>query len=292
MTAIAPESVLKQLGELWTGLASPEAGASTESGVLRACAMTFLVALDASDDPQKIGETIAELMHEHPSRAIVLKPGPDGTALDARVFAQCWMPFGKRQQICCEEIEITAPSTNAAEAARLVLGLLAPDLPKVLWIRGPAWLKAAGFDDVLRLMTKVIIDTACGCGLPAISWLKQYVPLVADLAWTRSTAARQEIWRFFDDPANGEALKSVNTIIAPKTEPYVAAWLLRSLPGAKLTITEGPAGRVRLEGSGAAFEFELAPPPETEYLLLREELGITGPDRVFEAALPVAESIA
>ena len=30
------------------------------------------------------------------------------TSLQARVLAQCWKPFGKAQQICCEQIEITA----------------------------------------------------------------------------------------------------------------------------------------------------------------------------------------
>ena len=131
MPAIAPERVLKDLGELWKGLASPEAGVSTESGVLRACAMTFIVALEPEDDGQAVGQTIAELIHQHPSRAIVLKPGAEATPLDATVSAQCWMPFGKRQQVCCEQIEITAPPADAVQASRLILGLLAPDLPAV-----------------------------------------------------------------------------------------------------------------------------------------------------------------
>ena len=40
--------------------------------------------------------------------------------MEARVFAQCWMPFGKRQQICCEQIEITASETSLADAASLI----------------------------------------------------------------------------------------------------------------------------------------------------------------------------
>jgi hypothetical protein len=28
--------------------------------------------------------------------------------LDARIFAECWKPFGKAQQICSEGIEITS----------------------------------------------------------------------------------------------------------------------------------------------------------------------------------------
>src|SRR5689334_157211 len=103
MPAIAPEKVLKELGALWADLAKPSE--ASEHGVLRACAMTLVVALEPGDDPQQVGQVIAELIHEHPSRAIVLKPGEAHQDLDARVSAQCWMPFGKRQQVCCEQIE-------------------------------------------------------------------------------------------------------------------------------------------------------------------------------------------
>jgi len=40
---------------------------------------------------------------------VFLRLQAPGTALGARVYSQCWMPFGERRQICCEQIEITAP---------------------------------------------------------------------------------------------------------------------------------------------------------------------------------------
>ena len=44
-----------------------------------------------------------------PSRGIVLAVTDRARErLQARVLAQCWKPFGKAQQICCEQIEITA----------------------------------------------------------------------------------------------------------------------------------------------------------------------------------------
>src|SRR5436190_23704683 len=111
-TAIKPEKILKELAKLWVDLAKEETDKNS-AGVLRACAMTLIVAVEEREDAQAVGETIAELMHEHPSRAIVLDVRKDGVGtdgvpqdgggqLDARVFAQCWMPFGRRQQICCE----------------------------------------------------------------------------------------------------------------------------------------------------------------------------------------------
>jgi len=72
------------------------------------------------------------LMHSHPSRAIVLR-AVEGAELDARVFAECWMPFGRNQQICSEGIEMSADAANLGEVGRLLVPLLVPDLPVVLF---------------------------------------------------------------------------------------------------------------------------------------------------------------
>src|SRR5215510_5784012 len=102
---ISPESILKQLDELWVSLGQ-QTQAADSTGVLRACSMTLIVACDESDDIAEIGETLAALMPEHPSRAMLLKVLPSSErALHANVSAQCWTPFGHRQQICCEQIE-------------------------------------------------------------------------------------------------------------------------------------------------------------------------------------------
>jgi hypothetical protein len=292
MAAIAPEKVLKQLGQLWAGLASPDHGTSTESGVLRACSMTFIVAMEPGDDPQSVGQTIAELMHAHPSRAIVLKPGPDGTGLDATVSAQCWMPFGKRQQVCCEQIEVMTPLSDAVSASHLILGLLAPDLPAVLWSRGASWLESPGFADLLPLMTKVVVDTTvAGCSIAELAHLRPRVRHVADLAWTRTTPVRQDIARFFEDQSNRSRLDSVNSIIVPPGAIYLGAWLQRVLPGRKLSL-DAPPSLVRLEGPGTAFEFSIPDRNLSDCALLLEELTITGADPTFESLLPLVRTLA
>jgi len=66
------------------------------------------------------GETMAALMPEHPARTIVVRlSGAGERALAERVYAQCWMPFGERRQICCEQIEITA---SDAAPGRFAIG--------------------------------------------------------------------------------------------------------------------------------------------------------------------------
>ena len=65
---IQPERILKELRRLWVDL-----GKQDEQGILRACAMTFIALVEDDGDASPIGELIAALMHEHPSRAIVVR---------------------------------------------------------------------------------------------------------------------------------------------------------------------------------------------------------------------------
>ena len=130
---VTPERILQDLSKLWVDLAREGGGAGT--GVLRACTMTLLVACGDTDDAQAIGETVARLMPQHPSRAIVVRVMKSESALDARVFSQCWTPFGERRHICAEEIEITCAEAALADVAPLLLPLPAADLPVVLWCR-------------------------------------------------------------------------------------------------------------------------------------------------------------
>ena len=105
---IEPEKILRELRELWVGLAQEQGSAG---GVLRACAMTLMVVAepDGGDrDVDSSRKTIGVLMHGHPSRAILISLREDGE-FSGRVFAECWMPFGGQRQICAEGIEITAP---------------------------------------------------------------------------------------------------------------------------------------------------------------------------------------
>lgn len=313
-TAVNAERILKELAELWANLAAEDTRKSA-AGVLRACSMTLIVAAEDAQDAASVEQTVAELMHEHPSRAIVLKPaGPSGD-LDARVFAQCWMPFGGRQQICCEEIEITTPDDGVDEAARVVVGLVAPDLPVVLWCRGQRWFSLDGIERFYDLADKVILDS-CGFGdqesaFATIREIRRRTPSVADLAWTRLTSWREIVANAFEGPraATLDAVQSV-TVEHYGAEPsvaakYLAAWLRHAIPKAAVSFerVEGEAGQVagiHLEGregldvifrrtdgdavhvGGCAHLGTVVLPHATDYHSMREELGITGADAIFE----------
>src|SRR6185436_19166310 len=97
---------------------------------------------------------------EHPARAItVLLQGMGEPGLSSRVYSQCWMPFGQRRQICCEQIEINAPDASLADLPALLLPLAAPDLPLIVWCRSARLAGMTEIWSIARTARKVILDS-------------------------------------------------------------------------------------------------------------------------------------
>ncbi len=70
------------------------------------------------------------------------------------------MPFGHRQQICCEQIEITASDASLPDFAPVVLPLTVPDLPVILWCRSPRLFRLPAFSQLCAIAQKVVLDSA------------------------------------------------------------------------------------------------------------------------------------
>ncbi len=235
---IAPDRILREMADLWVSLGKQSKG---DSGVLRACSMTLVVAAEESDDAQAIGETLAALMPEHPSRAIVIRFRTEaGRTLSARVVAQCWMPFGHRRQICCEQIEITAADASIPDLAAVVLPLTVPDLPVVLWCRSPRLFHLPEFHQIAIIAQKVVLDSeAFGEPAAILNELSKAAAggrVLADLSWTRLTRWRELIAQIFENRAQLGNLPRVSevrisTCSKTTTVPafYMASWLLDGL---------------------------------------------------------------
>ncbi|MCU1261958.1 MAG: Glucose-6-P dehydrogenase subunit-like protein, partial [Bryobacterales bacterium] len=314
---IDPEKIRAELSELWVTLANdPESGES--GGVLRACSMTLVTGVDESDDPAQVGETLASLMREHPSRAIVIRLRETGEPfLSSRVFAQCWMPFGHRRQICCEQVEITSSDASLADVPAVVLPLTVADLPIMLWCRSARLFSLPAFSALAGIAHKIIIDSS---GFPqrasALDDVQAFAgkQRVADLSWTRLTRWRELIAQIFENRCYLAELGSITSvrILFEGEEPapsafYMGAWLaaclkrsgaspvlawersdassviLETAEGVHTSIRQADQStvdvRVRNHESRTVF------PPFDDYSLLREELSIPGRDPVYEAVL-------
>jgi glucose-6-phosphate dehydrogenase assembly protein OpcA len=320
---VSPESILKELAALWT-----QEGTQGDAGVLRACSMTLVAIAEADDDAAALGETIAALMPEHPARSILIRLSGEGErALGQRVYQQCWKPFGQRQQICCEQIEITASDPALADLPSVILPLAVPDLPLILWCRSPRLVRRPEFGEIARMATKVVIDSAAAAdAIDAIRRMADAVRsggiadvLWADLAWTRLTRWRETLAQVFenrDTLAHLAEVDSVQVRFGPTYETaawYLAAWAANALASVGQVVTP-EVGRqeasLRLELSGGTFRVELSRqddrlvtvvndqsnctnlPRPADYHMMREELGIVRRDAVFEATLASAARLA
>jgi glucose-6-phosphate dehydrogenase assembly protein OpcA len=313
-TTIAPDSILKQLADLWTA-----EGKQGDTGVLRACTMTLCVLADPSDDANTFGETMAALMPEHPARAILIRlSGAGERTLADRVYQQCWMPFGQRRQICCEQIEITASDAALADLPSVLLPLAVPDLPLVLWCRSARLAQMPEFRELAKLATKVIVDTfgheKPGDAILRFADAQRRGRLIADLAWTRLTRWRETLARLFQNRDHLARLAGINSVkvsypAATETSArYLAAWTGNALH--LMPALQADAPSLRLDLASPDFQVTLkhdndrlvttvdgqstctSLPPASDYLLMREELSIMRRDKVFEGTLASAARLA
>jgi len=326
---ISPDKILHDMAELWVTLGKQGEG---EAGVLRACSMTLAVAAEEADDPQGIGETLAALMQEHPSRAIVIRvEGGAERSLSARVFSQCWMPFGQRKQICCEQIEITASDASLPDLPPVVVPLRVPDLPVMLWCRSARLFRLAAFADLAAIAQKTIVDSAefgnARAALGELSGAAAAGRVLADLAWTRLTRWRELIAQVFENrgqvakvPAVSDILITYRAAEPPTTAFYFAAWLLDGIgklggharvefkpdsgeQNGRLSLVEMRAGGETIasialaDGPAADVQtgdlmYKALLPALTDCSLMREELAIPGRDAGFDGALAAAARLA
>ncbi len=330
ISAAQPEQILKGLGKLWTSLGEEEKQQGKPT-VLRACAMTLIVATDEADEGYLASQTISELMREHPSRGIVLAVSESAQKeFEARVLAQCWKPFGKAQQICCEQIEIRANAESWAHVGPILYGLTAADLPVVFWCRhqaalrpGPTADQKRGLAALMDLATKSIVDTQGLETKPAFEQLSQWRSegrTVADLEWTRLTHWREPIGHIFDNPARQNKFSNFQAVEIgyvgekPSTGAlYAGGWLSApfkarvsfrkvngALPGLQSITIRSEKETISFERTGPECmylhstngqERHYNYPESSITAAMTEELSITGSDPAFDTAFARAQEL-
>lgn len=315
---ISPDRILKELADLWRQEAREEQ-AAPNAGVLRACSMTLIVVSEESENPAALGETLAALMPEHPARTVQIRLcGSRERELSERVYAQCWMPFGQRRQICCEQVEITAADAALGDLPSVVLPLAVADLPVFLWCRSPRLIGMPEFRQLAAMASKIVVDSAAMPdareALRGMAAASARGVVLGDLAWTRLTRWREMLSQVFENRerlAQLAAPTRVRVEYGPGYETaarYMAAWIAGAVrAGVELQPFDGTL-RVELTGDGLRVEFarrdgtlsvsvnelshQTSLPHPTEYLLMREELAIVRRDPVFERTLASAARLA
>jgi glucose-6-phosphate dehydrogenase assembly protein OpcA len=319
MIPAQPEKILRALGQVWTSLGKEERQQGQPT-VLRACAMTLIIITDEEDeDSISATQTLVELMQAHPSRAIVLRGDSSAeNGLAARVFAQCWKPFGKAQQICCEQIEVSASPERWLEVGPTILGIIVPDLPVVVWcrlksaFRPKGKISNAGLGNLLELATKSIVDTRGAKFEDALVVLADWMTsgrLIADLEWTRLTRWRETIATVFEEESAASVRSRVDNVeigydgdTLPASALYMGGWLGRAIkarpsfhrekglePGLTRVSMKAPDLEITLSRVASTClrvkigeqEHQVSLGSGSLYELMHEELTVLGSDPVF-----------
>ena len=252
MATLQADKLLRDLAKVWEELGKQ--GAEDKSGgILRACAMNLLVCVEGDVE---VGETLADLVHEFPSRVIVLRVKKTSKpTLEGRAIAQCWMPFGRRQQICAEQIELMASPDTLADTPSVIRGLWASELPVVIWFRHAGLLRYPEFAALLPMAHKVIVDSRDSedpeWTITQLQAMQKAGHGVGDLAWARITRWRESVAQMFDHPAcaaSGRNIRSITvthtSLSTPTTSRYLAEWVAASL-GTPVTIEYKALSRPR-----------------------------------------------
>jgi len=311
-TTLDPDKLLAELHDLWGDLARGHS-----EPLLRACAMTLLIVCDDGEDILAVRRIAGALMRDHPSRTILLQT-LSGAPPRAHVFSECRDLSDGRRQIYSEGIVVTADPATLSDVAPALRALGAPDLPVMLWYRGPAVFVSRALDSLLPLAQKVMVDSGTaldpqGAIVLLTQWRRQGIH-VADLAWTRLTGWREALAHAFDaGPSERARIGSMKIRVAGASGTgvwYLKRWMERAAPATQVALETVSGERgvrgIALSCGPSELSIDLAddgfleiragaqrwrsPFPETtEIALLSEELSIGGIDQVFEDLLEHAE---
>lgn len=204
--SIPVRAVEGELARLWADAPqSPDAPPSP--GAIRACTLNLVIAAGVGEGPQDLTPLVAEVMAEHPCRAILLvEERGSGEGVQATVGGVCHRGTAGGGLVCGEEVHLTAGGEGRRAAAGAALSLLVANLPVVLWWRGGSPAADERFTRLAGVADRVLLDSArlgeAGVGLPALADLvEQYrQAALTDLQWGRLTPWRSLTAQFFDPP--------------------------------------------------------------------------------------------
>lgn len=197
------DRIEKELLELWQ-----QAGKANEDdmpSVTRACSLNFI--LHSNDDNTEVGAGLLdEITIKHPCRAILAHALPSKEEhLEAWVTARCHITPGKKNQICCEQINVRWQGQGTRQLASVVHPLRIADLPTWMW-----WQKGRPTKEnvgpYISFVDRFIVDTSdMDSNITHLFDLKEVFQrldksdILYDINWIRLLPWRQSIARSFEE---------------------------------------------------------------------------------------------
>jgi glucose-6-phosphate dehydrogenase assembly protein OpcA len=178
--------------------------AGDETRGVRLSVLTLVAACVDDAGADQAGAVVAEIAGHHPARAIIVVARPDdGGGITADLSLQCSTARGS-EQVCAEMVRLRVGGEPALHLLSVIVPLLLPDVPVVLWVVGAAPLRQALQPETLELCDQLIVDSAAhGDAAATLSGIaatleRRSSTAVSDLAWTRTMPWREQLARAFD----------------------------------------------------------------------------------------------
>jgi len=177
-----------------------------------------LIIYDGSSAAGSAAQEIATRVGQiHPSRTIILHTGGE-PGLRAWVSAHCEYS-GAMERSCSEQIIIDAAGDSVRQLPGVVIPLLVPEVPVVLWWSGEGVFNDPIFPALMDASDQLVIDSSMFPDpLQALTRLHalgtEEYPGVAlrDLAWARLTPWRELTAQFFDAPPTRPYLDGIQQV--------------------------------------------------------------------------------
>lgn len=219
------ENIEKGVTALWqTATKTKDDGEITDAAqtpVMRACVLNLVIYTETEEGLEQVTEIVARLTWAYPCRAIVLLARSDRPAdsMNAWISAHCQLPDPKGSKVCCEQITIEGSLEASERLASMVLPLLVPDLPVVIWWPGDPALEGPFFERLMDTSDRLIVDSRrfedpvrSFNRLAQLSEMRFRGVAISDLNWARLTPWRRLIAQFFDAPEIMPYLSHVDRI--------------------------------------------------------------------------------
>lgn len=247
------------LNEFWRSLAQ-----DGERALLRSATSTLILVDTEAPRYQTFVQTLPQLIGQRPGRIILIRLQPAGETVEAFLSAHCRVSSQRDKQLCCEQITLHCPSAQTDKLPGILLPLLLPDLPVLLWWPDAPQARARIFSSLCPTIDRLIIQSGAWItGWPAFcslaQWIVNHQPQVhmMDLTWVSLTGWREALAQFFDVEEGAALLQGIDHIefqTTPAGFSPAAGWLLtwlatvlqwRLRDHAQPDFT-GPAGPIRM----------------------------------------------
>lgn len=236
--ALDTGAIHDELNRLWAELGGPPKGGDAPGemiaeshfgggGLMRANTLNLLAVAASIDHAEAMTQTIARLRDFLPSRTIMLVPEERGIdvegagTFDVHLALRDQDAGDAANEVRFETITIRASSEDVGQLASLVTPLLVAELPDFLWWPGGDFARDPLFDDLSRIVDRVIVDTAqLGRDISGVGAMRDLIdpsedatgPVIGDFTWLRLDPWRQLIAQFFDPQDVQRSLRTIEDV--------------------------------------------------------------------------------